>query len=339
MTAIRRPRIALLAAPETSASVLYGLYDVLLSVGPMWADMTAGEPRDALLDVSIVAATAEPFRCFGNILVEPHAAIADPGEVDAIVVCDMYTPIDTPPGNGFAVEIDWLRRMHARGTLLATVCTGSLLLAASGLLDGRSCAGHWAYRDLFRSAYPRTRLIPGAILDLSSEPKGLITAGGVTAWQDLALHLIARFCGPEHAARTAKVYLLAGHEDGQLPFSAMTRRVRTDDAVIGACLAWIADNYAAPSPVSAMADRSGLTPRTFARRFRAATGHRPIDYVHALRIEGARLLLEAGGSAIEDVGYAVGYEDPTFFRRLFKRATGLSPGAYRRKYAPITATS
>jgi transcriptional regulator GlxA family with amidase domain len=182
-------------------------------------------------------------------------------------------------------------------------------------------------------------LIPGAILDLSSEPKGLITAGGVTAWQDLALHLIARFCGPEHAARTAKVYLLAGHEDGQLPFSAMTRRVRTDDAVIGACLAWIADNYAAPSPVSAMADRSGLTPRTFARRFRAATGHRPIDYVHALRIEGARLLLEAGGSAIEDVGYAVGYEDPTFFRRLFKRATGLSPGAYRRKYAPITATS
>ncbi len=337
MPTMRRPRIALFAAPETSASVLYGLYDVLLSVGAMWPDMTAAETGDALLEVPIVAATSEPFRCFGSILVEPHAAIADVADVDAVIVCDMYTPIDTPPRGRFAAEVEWLRRMHAKGALLASVCTGSLLLAESGLLDGRSCAGHWAYRDLFLSAYPRIRFVPGAILDLSNERDGLITAGGVTAWQDLALHLIARFCGPEHAARTARGYLLAGHEGGQLPFSAMTRRVRTDDAVIQGCLAWIADNYAAPSPVAEMADRSGLTRRTFARRFQAATGRRPIDYVHALRIEGARLLLETDRSAIEDVGFAVGYEDPTFFRRLFKRTTGLTPAAYRRKFAPIVA--
>ena len=238
-----------------------------------------------LLDVSIVASTAEPFRCFGSILVEPHAALADVDEVEAVIVCDMYTPIDTPPHGRFAVEIDWLRRMHARGALLASVCSGSLLLAESGLLDGRSCAGHWAYRDLFHSAYPRIRFGPGEVLDRSSEEDGLITAGGVTSWQDLALCLIARFCGAEHASRTAKVYLLAGHEDGQLPFSAMTRRVRTCDAVIRDCLAWIADNYATPNPVSAMTDRSRLTRRTFARRFQAATGRRPIDYVHAVRID------------------------------------------------------
>lgn len=337
MTTTRRPRIALLAAPETSAAVLYGLYDVLLSVGPMWPDMTAAEPGDALLEVSIVAATREPFRCFGNILVEPHAAVADVEEVGAVVVCDMYTPIDTPPSGRFAVEIDWLRRMHSHGALLASVCTGSLLLAEAGLLDGRSCAGHWAYRDMFSSAYPRIRFRPGAILDLSSEGDGLITAGGVTSWQDLALRLIAKFCGPEHAARTAKVYLLAGHEDGQLPFSAMTRRVRTDDAVIRESLAWIADNVGTPNPVSAMTEQSGLTSRTFARRFQAATGHRPIDYVHALRIEGARLLLETRRSGVDDIGYSVGYEDPTFFRRLFKRTTGMTPAAYRRKYAPIVA--
>jgi len=337
MTDARRPRIALLAAPETSASVLYGLYDVLLSVGPMWPDMTAAEPGDALLEVSIVAATAEPFRCFGGIPVEPHAAVADVDDVDAVVVCDMYTPIDTPPRGRYAVEIDWLRRMRSGGTLLASVCTGSLLLAEAGMLDGRSCAGHWAYRDLFMSAYPRIRFGPAAILDLSSEGDGLITAGGVTSWQDLALHLIARFCGPEHASRTAKVYLLAGHEHGQLPFSAMTRRVRTDDAVIRDCLGWIADHYATPNPVTAMTQRTGLTSRTFARRFQAATDRRPIDHVHALRIEGARQLLETGGGGVDDVGYRVGYEDPTFFRRLFKRTTGMTPAAYRRQYAVIVA--
>jgi transcriptional regulator GlxA family with amidase domain len=337
MTVARRPRIALLAAPETSGSVLYGLYDVLQSVGSMWPDMTVGEPGDALLEVSIVAATAEPFRCFGGIPVEPHAGVADVDTVDAVVVCDMYTPIDTAPRGRFAVEIDWLRRMRSRGAVLASVCSGSLLLAEAGLLDGRSCAGHWAYRDLFQSAYPRIRFGPGAILDLSSEPDGLITAGGVTSWQDLALHLIARYCGPEEALRTAKVFLFGGHEDGQLPFSAMTGHVRTDDAVIRDCLAWIADRYATPNPVTAMTERSGLTKRTFARRFQTATDRRPIDHVHALRIEGARQLLEAGGGAVDDVGYRVGYEDPTFFRRLFKRTTGMTPAAYRRKFAGIVA--
>ena len=150
----------------------------------------------------------------------------------------------------------------------------------------------------------------GAILDVWSEGDGLITAGGTTAWQDLALRLISRFCGPEHAAQTAKVYLLAGHEDGQLPFAAMTRHVRTDDAVILECLAWIADDYATPNPVSAMAERSGLTRRTFARRFQAATGRRPIDHVHALRIEAARALLETGRGAVDDVGLLGGLRGP-----------------------------
>ena len=335
MTGTGRPRIALLAAPETSPFVLYGLYDVLLSVGAVFPDMTTGDPGDALLDVRIVSARGEPFRCFGKILVEPHASVADVDQVDVAIVCDMYTPIDTPPRGRYEVEIDWLRRMHAGGALIATVCSGSLLLAESGLLDGRSCAGHWAYGELFRSAYPRIRFGPESILDLASESDGLITAGGVAAWQDLALHLIARLCGREQASRTAKVYLLAGHEDGQLPFAAMVQPTRTSDAVIRDCMAWIAENYACANPVTAMAQRSGLTKRTFARRFVASTGRRPIEYVHAVRVEEARQIIEAGGGAIDDVGYLVGYEDPTFFRRLFKRTTGLTPAAYRRKFARI----
>lgn len=335
MTEPRRPRVALLAAAETSPSVLYGLYDVLLSVGAVFPDMTTGRPGDALLDVWIVAADGAPFRCFGDVLVEPRAALADVDAVDVAIVCDMYTPIDTAPTGRYAVEIDWLRRMHAGGALIATVCTGSVLLAESGLLDGRSCASHWAYRDLFHVAYPKISFDAGSILDLRSEADGLITAGGVTAWQDLALHLIARLCGPEHASRTAKVYLLAGHEDGQLPFAAMTRQTRSTDGVIDDCLDWIAEHLAVANPVSEMTERSGLTARTFARRFQVVTGQRPIEYVHALRVERARLILESGREAVDDVGYRVGYEDPTFFRRLFKRSTGLTPAAYRRKYAAI----
>jgi transcriptional regulator GlxA family with amidase domain len=330
-----KPLVALLAAPETSPSILYGLYDVLLSVGAVYPDMTTGIPGDALLDVRIVAAGAEPFRCFGNVLVEPHAAIADVDQVDVAIVCDMYTPIDTPLRGRYTSEVDWLRRMHRNGALVASVCSGSLMLAETGLLDGRRCAGHWAYRDLFRTTYPSIDFREDSILNLTSEADRLITAGGVTAWQDLALHLIARLCGPGHALRTAKVHLLAGHEDGQLPFAAMTRRTQTSDAVISECQAWIAQHFAGPNPVAAMTERSGLKPRTFARRFRSATGYRPMEYVHALRVEEAKRIIEMGATGIDEVGYEVGYEDPTFFRRLFKRTTGLTPAAYRRKFAGI----
>lgn len=330
-----RPRVVILAAPESSASVLYGLYDVLLSVGAMYPDMTTGQSGDSLLDVSIVAATGEPFRCFGNVLVEPGAAVGDVESPDVVVVCDMYTPIDIVPRGRWTVETAWLRRVHEQGALIASVCTGSVLLAEAGLLDGKTCASHWAYRDLFKSAYPQVTLLPNAILDLQHELEGLITAGGVTAWQDLALHLIRRLAGPEHASQTARVYLLAGHEDGQLPFAAPTQRVAIADAVIRESMAWITDNCTEPNPVSAMTERSGLTRRTFARRFIAATGHRPIDHVQRLRIERARDLIEHGDAALDDVGYQVGYEDPAFFRRLFRRTTGLTPAAYRRKYAGV----
>lgn len=338
MTPIHRPRIALLVAPETSASVLYGLYDVLTTVGPMWPDMTAAAPGDELLEVVIVAASGDPFRCFGGIVVEPHAAIAEVERVDAAVVCDMYTPVGTPPRGRYPAEIAWLRRMHEQGALVASVCSGSILLAEAGLLDGRTCAGHWAYRDLFVDAYPRVAFRPGAIIDLASEPQGLVTAGGVTSWQELALHLIGRFCGPEHAARTAKVYLMGGHEHGQLPFAAMSRRIRVDDRTIAAVLDWIDEHLATTDPVSAMATRSGLTPRTFARRFASVTGRTPLEYVHGIRVERARELLEVETIAVDEVGHAVGYEDPTFFRRLFKRTTGMTPAAYRRKYAAIAGS-
>jgi transcriptional regulator GlxA family with amidase domain len=335
VTGHTKPRVGLFAAPETSPAILFGLYDVLGTVGAVYPDMTTGVEGDALLEVKIVAADREPFRCFGNVLIEPHASIDDPGPYDVVVVCDLYTPITTAPHGRFAREATWLREVHAGGALISSVCTGSLLLAEAGLLDGRLSAGHWAYADLYGAEYPDVVFDASAILVLASEADGVVTAGGVTAWQDLALHVIARLCGPEHAVRTAKVHLLTGHQDGQLPYAAMVKRADPNDAAVVSAQAWIADNYAIDNPVAAMAERSGLQPRTFGRRFRAATGRRPIEYVHEIRIDEARRILESSSLGVDEVGYSVGYQDPTFFRRLFKRMTGLTPAAYRRKFATI----
>lgn len=334
-----KPLIALLAAKETSPSVLYGLYDVLYSVGAVYPDMTMGEPGPEALNVCIVAAEAEPFRCAGNVMVEPHAAIAAVDRADVVVVCDMYTPIHEPPRDRYPREMAWLREVHAAGALVCSVCSGSLVLAEAGLLEGREVAGHWAYSDLFRRCYRTVRMNRDAVLCLTSEPDRIVTAGAVTAWQDLAIYLIARFCGQQQALRTAKVFLLSGHDDGQLPFAAMTRRVETTDGVIADCQSWIAENYTTSNPVQRMVERSGLKPRTFARRFQAATGYQPIDYVRALRVEEAKQILETEELGIDEIAEAVGYDDPASFRRLFKRKAGITPAAYRKKIVGLVAST
>ncbi len=334
-----KPRVCLLASAQTSPSVLYGLYDVLSTAGAIYGEVTKGVTGDEVLEVRIVAATAEPFRCFGNVMVEPHLGIDAVEEAAFVIVCDMYTPIDTPPKGVYEREIAWLRRVHARGAMLGSVCSGSLVLAEAGLLEGQKAAGHWAYRDLFLKHYPNVKLALGEILCFAGERERIVTAGGVTAWQELALYVIARLCGAEHAIEAAKIHILTGHSDGQLPYAVFTHRVGHDDALVGDCQNWIAEHYANPSPVATVTERSGLKPRTFARRFKAATGYQPIEYVQAIRIEEAKKLLEANYSNVEDIGHLVGYDDPTFFRRLFKRQVGMTPAAYRKKFTRISATA
>lgn len=331
----KKPQILLLAAPETSASVLYGLYDVLMSAGAVYLDMVIGKPGDELLDVKIVTANGKPFRCIGNIPVEPHAAIGDVETPDAVIVCDMYTTIYDVPHGRYPREIAWLKAMHAGGALLSSVCSGSLLLAEGGLLDGHRATAHWAYRDMFQRHFPKISFQTESVLCLAAEGDRIVTAGGVSAWHDLVVYLIARFCGYQVAIETAKVFLIGGHAEGQSPYAVMTRPMESNDGPITDSQEWIAEHYATANPVEKMVERSGLNPRTFSRRFRTATGFAPIEYVQALRVEEAKQMLEVDQISNDDVGAAIGYDDPASFRRVFKRGTGMTPAAYRKKFQRI----
>ena len=335
MENVKKPLICLLVAPEASPAVLYGLFDVLGSVGAVYEDMTTGVSGNELLEVKIVAASREPFRCLGNILVEPHASIDDVNETDAVIVCDMYTPIDKPPGGNYPKEIEWLKKMYNNKAILTSVCSGSLILAETGLLDGLEAACHWAYRHLIREYYPEVTWREESALNLTASNKRIITAGGSSTWQDLVLYLIAHFCGVRHAIYTSNIFLLSSHADGQLPYAAMTKFVKRSDAAINGSLSWIGENYACSNPVTRMTDRAGLQPRTFARRFLAATGYHALEYVQELRIEAAKSLLATETTNVDEISVTVGYEDPTSFRRLFKRKAGLTPAAYRKKFAGI----
>ncbi len=186
-----------------------------------------------------------------------------------------------------------------------------------------------------RMQYPGVKLSPQKILVPAGSGDQVITGGGATAWEDMALYLIARLSSRKEAVRIAKIFLLGDHSEGQLPFAGARKAHAHRDAVVSSIQAWIAENYHLASPVTRMVEKSGLTERTFIRRFRAATGYSPMEYVQTLRIEEAKQMLEATTDSIEAIAIEVGYEDPNFFRRLFKRKVGITPARYRQRFAAI----
>jgi transcriptional regulator GlxA family with amidase domain len=240
-----------------------------------------------------------------------------------------------PLAGRYANEVRWLREQHAAGVTLASVCSGALLLAETGLLDGFEATTHWAYCDALARAHPNVKVREQRALVAAGEGQRIVMAGGGTSWLDLALFLIARPAGVDEAMHVARVYLIDWHHVGQQPFAQLARSRQVDDAVIARCQTWIASNYHAPNPVSAMVQRSGLPERSFKRRFRQATGMSPLEYVHTLRIEEAKQMLEAGEAPIEAIAHEVGYEDAAFFSRLFRRKVSLSPAQYRKRFGAL----
>jgi transcriptional regulator GlxA family with amidase domain len=302
----------------------FGLHEVLGDT------LRNGRALSRPIQPALVAREQGSFRSSTGLQVTPeqglHVECAD-----VVVVCDIHLDQDESPQGRWREEIAWVHRHIAAGALVCSTCSGSVLLAEAGLLDGAEAASHWSMADLFRDRYPTVRFRPERILCDSGRAGQLITTGGASAWQDLALYLIARFCGAEEAARVARLFLLGDRGYGQLPFASMARPRQHSDAAISRIQAWLVDNYATPNPVSAMIVRSGLSVRSFKRRFSAATGYTPVEYVQALRIEEAKQMLEREAVTIEEISASVGYEDPTFFRRLFKRRAGVTPAQYRQR--------
>jgi transcriptional regulator GlxA family with amidase domain len=336
MTAVKHePKFALLVLPESTPASIYGLHEVFHSVGRDWEILTGEKPTGGRIRSRIVAKDGVPPPSRFGVPIMPHEGL---GDADVVIVADLAFSPDWDPRGQWPVEAAWLRERHSAGAMICSVCTGTVLLAEAGLLDGHTVTTHWAIVDLMKKYYHSVDLAPQRILTPSGEGGRIVTSGGASAWADLALHLVARFSGGTEAVRAAKIFVLGDHSEGQLPFAGARKPQRHDDAVIAEVQTWIADNYHAENPVALMTARSGLSARNFTRRFRAATGYAPIDYVQTLRIEEAKQLLETGKSPVDLIAFDVGYGDPNSFRRLFKRMVGVTPARYRQRFARIACT-
>ena len=327
--------VCMVAVPDVAAGSLYGILDVLASAGTVWEVLVGQGPREPRLVPRIVGLDTAPFRCGNNAAVVPDAAISGIERTDIVIVPELWIGPHEPLSGRYPELVDWIRRMYEGGAVIYSACSGALLVAETGLLDGCEAATHWGYGNLFRTCHPRVSLRPERILAFAGPGQRIVTSGGGTSWNDLVLYLIARHVSPADALNVARVFLLNWHEDGQLPFAGLVRNSQHADAAVRACQEWLEVHFRESNPVAGAVAQSGLPERTLKRRFKAATGYALIEYVQNLRIEEGKQHLEFSDLSVEEVGARVGYEDPAFFRRLFKRSTGLSPSRYRRMFQPL----
>jgi transcriptional regulator GlxA family with amidase domain len=323
--------VLVLAVPETAGSALYGMVDVLMAAGNLWQTLVREAPR-RIFRVRIVGAQGAPFACGNGIPVRPDVAVADDPAAPIVVVPELWLGPDESIAGRHPEAVAWLQRRYRAGATLYSACSGSMLLAETGLLDGYCATSHWGYRDLFRRQYPKVRFDPAPNLVFARADGRIVTAGGTTSWHDLALHIIGRHASPGEALRIAKVYLMKWHSEGQLPFAPLVVDRPHGDAVVRRCEKWLREHWQDPDAVGKVVRVGAIPERTLERRFREATGSSLLEYLQNLRIEEAKQRLESGADAIDEISAECGYADVSFFRRLFKRLTGLTPGQYRRMF-------
>lgn len=327
----------IVAVPETAGSALYGMLDILAATGTLWQQLVGVEPSDRRIRPRIVSDRRGAFQCGHGIPVHPDFSVADDPRADLVILPEIWLGPDEEIVGRYGDILAWVRRCHARGAFIYSACSGTIMLAETGLLNGRPATSHWAFERAFRTRYAGVDFRPEPALQFADAAGRIVTAGGTTSWHDLAVHIIARHCSPGEALRIAKAYLLKSHHEGQLPYATLVCAAPHADSAVRECEKWLADAFRAPGAIAQAVARSTVPERSLKRRFKTATGLSLIDYLQNLRIEEAKRLLESTDIAIDEISASVGYDNPSFFRRLFKRRCGMQPSDYRRMFQRLSA--
>jgi len=253
------------------------------------------------------------------------SVVVIPNNHRAIVEPDLESPF-----------VAWLQSKHAEGVMLAAVCGGVFLLAKTGLLAGRQATTHWSFSDQFSAQFPDVLMESDHMLIDNGD---ILTAGGALAWADLGLRLTERLLGPAIMLETARYMNVDPPGREQRFYSGFEPRIKHGDGAILKAQDWLSARRQEALTVADIARYVGLEPRTFLRRFVAATGMNPSEYQQRLRMTRARELLEFSRSTVDEIALSVGYGDAGGFRRVFRNIVGLTPSDYRRRFSRLSRPS
>lgn len=309
-------------------STAIGPIEVFYSAGLLW-NWLRGEETKPRFRVRVASIDGRNVKGPYPLTVQPECSIHEIKRTDIIIVSASGRDLNGLIASSRPI-VPWLRKQHARGAYIASVCSGVVFLAEAGLLDKRDATTHWGVCDMLRERYPKVFWQPERFI---TEDGRIFCSGGVYASTDLSLYLVEKFCGHEIALQTAKSLLLGMPRTRQSGYSVLPLSKPHGDERIREAENYIQQHSASDISINNLASRASMSPRNFIRRFKTATGRLPGGYLQALRIAIAKELLEQGRVPIQAVCLKTGYADAAFFRALFRRHTGMTPAEYRANFA------
>jgi transcriptional regulator GlxA family with amidase domain len=281
---------------------------------------------EALYEFASCSPGGGEVRTTTGFAVSPEHDLDALAGADTVVVPGYFAVFEPPPEEALAA----LRAAAAGGARAISVCTGAFALAHAGLLDGRRATTHWAFAEQLEARFSTVEVDPAALYVDEGE---VMTSAGLSAGIDLCLHVVRADFGAAAGDRVARHMVAAPHrEGGQAQFIA--RPPARPEGSLQATRDWAEERLAEPLDVAAMARHAGVSPRTFARRFRAETGTTPLRWLLSRRVLEARRLLEQTNLPVDALAWRAGFGTAASLREHFRRATGTTPTAYRRTFQP-----
>ncbi len=327
-------KVIILGFDGVLGSVLAGALDLFSFTGVSWQRFSneAVEPR---FNVQIASLGGADIRCSNRLIMQAHCDIQDVMECDLLLIPTIGDSIDKVLSQNNEL-IPHLQRLANTKADIASNCSGAFFLAEAGLLDGLTATTHWGYAGKFKADFPLVDLQENQFVTQSKSQSGTIfCAAGGSAFYDLGLLLIERYCGREISTQVAKTQIIDSKRGNQNSYTNVTLHKPHADQLVKKVQEFIEENFRQSILVSNLAAMVNITPRTLNRRFQSAVAMRPIEYIQAVRIEQAKRLLELGNVTIKSLAEQVGYDDISSFTRLFKRATELTPKEYQDKFSRL----
>jgi transcriptional regulator GlxA family with amidase domain len=323
----------LLHIPQGMDGILFNVIDVLRIANQLWRLRNPAK-RGALFRWRIIDASGESLPLpdwLGGSDLARGAPMPPPSRNALLVpglmmrnVPDLERQLDQAEA-----ECACIARYHAQGRVVAAAVNGTALLARAGILDGRKATTSWIIVNWFAGRFPDVQLTMDGPVVVDGT---LFTAGAPSAHYDLAVALVRHFAGEDLAQTLGNVLIHNPMRIEHAGLSLTGLSVKTRDSVVAKAKRWLRTHIQTPYSLEDVAREAAVSPRTLLRHFKEIEGSTPLDYLHRLRVERAKQLLEVTLIDLAEVMEYCGYHDPSAFRRLFRRATGMTPSAYRRNY-------
>ncbi|MEO5569555.1 MAG: helix-turn-helix domain-containing protein [Bacteroidia bacterium] len=309
---------------ENNLSSIVGAYKIFSRANLYWKE----NKKKELFAIQLAGISKKAEFYDGLFSVKPHTHISAIEKTNLIIIPSLnHNYQKTVKGN--KPLIDWIEKQYKHGAEVASICTGAFMLAASGLLDGKSCSTHWSAAENFRAMFPKVNLQTDKLI---TDENGIYTNGGAYSFLNLLIYLIEKYYDRQTAIYCSKVFQIEMDRNSQSAFTIFTGQKLHEDETVKKAQSYMESKLHEKISVEHLSAKFSTGRRNFDRRFIKATGNTPVEYMQRVKIESAKKALESSRKTINEVMYEVGYSDVKAFREVFRKVTGMSPIDYRSKY-------